>query len=69
MTESNGFDLDVHVNDDDVHIEVSGFGDVRNALAALVKVFTDMDYVAELWATLVEGDWETDNDDGWDDED
>lgn len=68
MTESNGFDLDVHINDDDVHIEVSGFGDVRNALAALVKVFTDKDYVAELWATLVEGDWGADEYD-WDDED
>lgn len=64
---SDHFELGIKINGDDVKIEVSGYSDVRNALAGLAKVFSDEGYVLNLWRGLVEGNWDDDPD--WDDED
>jgi hypothetical protein len=52
-----GFTLDLDINDDhDIKVSVSGYTDVRNAVAGLVRVFSDPTYIQGLWDGLVERD-------------
>ncbi len=65
---SDHFELSLKMNDDDMKIKVSGYSDVRNALAGLVKLFSNEGYVLNLWRGLVEDDWDDDPDWGAGDE-